>query len=48
MASYGQPYNELGSAVVNTLALYLEGREFDSGGGHVKSKPIKSVQLLVI
>ena len=32
MASYGQPYNELGSAVVNTLALYLEGREFDSGG----------------
>ena len=30
MPSYGRPYNELGSAMVRALALYLEGREFDS------------------
>ena len=31
MASHGQPYNRLGSAMVRALALYLEGREIDSG-----------------
>ena len=31
MTSYGQPYNEIGSSMVRALALYLEGREFDSG-----------------
>ena len=35
MASYGQPYNELGSAMVRVLALYLEAWGFDSGGVHI-------------
>ena len=32
MASYEQPYNELGSAIVRALALNLEGQGFDSSG----------------
>ena len=47
MASYRQPYNELGSAMVRVLALYREVQGFDSGGIHVwhdiaimTSKPI--------
>ena len=42
MASCGQPYNELGSAMVRALSLYLEGREFDSGRRDIamKSKPM--------
>ena len=47
MASYGQPYSGFGSAMVRALALYPEGREFDSGGLRSeiakKSKPISQL-----